>query len=471
MDRSSILYANSDATVILVDIPCSIESAQEQENRNPTHYLFSSAAPLQPFPSTEPKSAKAKARLGVSEPSLSDQLLRRHLELALQDVRESYTGPWCRPRYTSTHPSLMRKRKREQFRSSPDGERNRAAKSIGFTYEKWHSCVAAACQCASDLDREISPLNCGHGPISCAHVSPSRSGAYSVSLTSYECSDTSRIHGRFTISPEEKVQCASVGEAFNLPPGSRYISGTIEATTEAFKLSAPKFDLVVMDPPWPNKSALRKRAYTTAPTTPSIKHLLSLLPLPLHLTDTSLVAIWITNKPAFRALVLDPTGLFDAWGVTLVEEWVWLKTTLSGDPIQALDSAWRKPWEVLLVGKRGVHRDVKVKRRVVIAVPDLHSRKPCLKMVFDAILKVQPEGGVASGTGSVIEGLKDKYQGLEIFARNLTSGWWSWGDEVLKFQDKNCWIGKEEAVMLLDEQEQEKEAMRDEEKDEKPDNN
>ncbi len=31
------------------------------------------------------------------------------------------------------------------------------------------------------------------------------------------------------------------------------------------------------------------------------------------------------------------------------------------------------------------------------------------------------------------------YQALEIFARNLTAGWWSCGDEVLKFNWEGCW--------------------------------
>ena len=35
---------------------------------------------------------------------------------------------------------------------------------------------------------------------------------------------------------------------------------------------------------------------------------------------------------------------------------------------------------------------------------------------------------------------KEKYEALEIFARNLTSGWWAWGNEVLKFQSDECWI-------------------------------
>jgi len=58
----------------------------------------------------------------------------------------------------------------------------------------------------------------------------------------------------------------------------------------------------------------------------------------------------------------------------------------------------------------------------VAAVPDLHSRKMCLKEVLE-------------GMGLLREG----HRGLEVFARHLVKGWCSWGDEVLKFSWDGCW--------------------------------
>jgi N6-adenosine-specific RNA methylase IME4 len=121
-------------------------------------------------------------------------------------------------------------------------------------------------------------------------------------------------------------------------------------------------------------------------------------------------------------MVLGEGGLFEGWGVHLVEEWIWLKVTSAGEPISELGSMWRKPYEILLVGRRGAFPDGDVKRRVLVGVPDLHSRKPNLKSIFEQVMK------------------KEKYEALEIFARNLTSGWWAWGNEVLKFQSDECWI-------------------------------
>jgi N6-adenosine-specific RNA methylase IME4 len=40
--------------------------------------------------------------------------------------------------------------------------------------------------------------------------------------------------------------------------------------------------------------------------------------------------------------------------------------------------------------------------------------------------------------------LPEKYEAIEVFARNLTAGWWGWGDEVLLFQRRECWVDEEE---------------------------
>ena len=117
-------------------------------------------------------------------------------------------------------------------------------------------------------------------------------------------------------------------------------------------------------------------------------------------------------------------GLFDLWGASLVEEWIWVKVTERGDPICELDGLWRKPFEVLLVGRgNSARRDGGVKRRILVGVPDLHSRKPNLKKLFRGLGLVGEEKG-----------------GLEVFARNLTDGWWGWGNEVLKFQGEDAWV-------------------------------
>ena len=151
--------------------------------------------------------------------------------------------------------------------------------------------------------------------------------------------------------------------------------------------------------------------------------------LDMLMANDCLVGVWITNSAAVRGLVLDEGGLFEEWGLTLVEEWVWLKTTSRGEPVTPPDAVWRKPYEVLLLGRRGqasngsVSGPANVKRRVIAGVPDLHSRKPCLKALVESIFMSD----------------KKDYRALEVFARYLVSGWWSWGNECLKFNWEGSW--------------------------------
>lgn len=207
-----------------------------------------------------------------------------------------------------------------------------------------------------------------------------------------------------------------------IPENAEYLHGSIRDMRGSFLQRAPKFNLIIMDPPWPNRSVRRKTArYKTASSLPDIRELLCAIPVQAHLADDGLVAVWITNKPRIADLVSAPGGLFEEWGLELVAEWTWLKVTASGEPIFDLDSAWRKPWEKLLVAKRiGRPSPPALAPKTIIAVPDLHSRKPNLRGVFQQVL------------GS-------SYTALEVFARGLTAGWWSWGDEVLKFQQPQHW--------------------------------
>jgi N6-adenosine-specific RNA methylase IME4 len=209
-----------------------------------------------------------------------------------------------------------------------------------------------------------------------------------------------------------------------LPKDAHYIDGSLQDTKLELTKAASTFDLVVMDPPWPNRSARRRSSrYDTVKDLHEMQGLLSHVPVGTHLSDEGIVAVWVTNKQSVSDFVKSPTGLFASWGLSLVSEWTWLKVTESGETIFPLDSAWRKPWEKLLIGKRlgRAAPPALAKSRVIIAVPDVHSRKPNLRDVFAEFLGCD-------------------YNGLEVFARNVTVGWWSWGNEVLHFQAAQHWV-------------------------------
>lgn len=190
-------------------------------------------------------------------------------------------------------------------------------------------------------------------------------------------------------------------------------------TISEFSASAvhgkPLFDVVLMDPPWANRSVRNTQKYHTAEEQSRDPFEEALTFLNYLRKPNGHAAIWITNKVAVRDQVL--TSMAQR-GFDLVEEWVWLKVTTKGEPVTPLDGVWRKPYELMLLFRQR-STVITPTRRVIIAVPDMHSRKPNLKQLFETLLGTQ--------------------QVLELFARNLTSGWWCIGDEVLKFQDTRVW--------------------------------
>jgi N6-adenosine-specific RNA methylase IME4 len=219
---------------------------------------------------------------------------------------------------------------------------------------------------------------------------------------------------------------SSKGTGMFIPEASKHLHGTIQDLREEFTKTAPVFDLIVLDPPWPNRSAKRKKrkrgGYSTCEGFDETRRLLSLIPVQKHLAGNGLVAVWITNNQNVMEMLISRDGLLAEWGLEVAGEWVWLKVTPSGEPVVELESSWRKPWERILVAKRKADGPIDaLDGRVLIGVPDMHSRKPNLRGLFEGILK-------------------PGYLGLEVFARNLTAGWWSWGDDVVCFQSDDNWV-------------------------------
>ncbi|SPQ23539.1 5a4868c5-195a-4853-bc9c-91643dd03b7f [Thermothielavioides terrestris] len=271
----------------------------------------------------------------------------------------------------------------------------------------------------------------------------------------------------------ELMTQAAVESALEEIRQSHPLNGPLHALRPTLLTTSPPqgFDLIVLDPPWPNRSAKRKRknrggsgsggsknsdgSYRPAADAAAVRSLLRQVPVASRLAPGGLVAVWVTNAARFVEMLTGSRrgrghsrngdggggvgvgGLFAEWDVELVGEWVWLKVTTGGEPVVDVESRWRKPWERLLIArKRGGGGDDgsgcggtgrgSVEGKVIVAVPDVHSRKPNLRPLFEDLL---PE----------------RYEALEVFARNLTAGWWAWGDEVLLFQRRECWVEPGEA--------------------------
>ncbi|KFY19246.1 hypothetical protein V491_04525 [Pseudogymnoascus sp. VKM F-3775] len=435
-EQECILWQNEDHEVTVFDIPCSLELAQQFEPLC-ERKLWSSPPLRQPYPSLEPKSHRALAALKT--PDIKDLILHRALTLALDEAGNAIgrnadgSQSWCLPRSCYDGKQSTQEDRRPEKRHCMN-----------------HNVGVANNYAASPSTPLQTVLSYHHG---------NSQGGDTDSLHSSSSSFFNNTSGRTVTQSFPGTNGPVI-----VPVNSTYIQGEIASTIPVFTQNAPNFPLIILDPPWPNRSARRAGCYQISYGLSEISTLLSSIPIRSKLEKNGLVGVWITNKDLFRDLLLGKegdAGLFEEWGIQLVEEWVWLKIAENGEPMSPIDGTWRKPFEILLVGRKvskektnlnqcmdGLEMKIdeppeeknredgiettaerpcilptQVKRRVIIAVPDMHSRKPNLMSLFAPMLPYSPALPHC----------------LEIFARNLTAHGWAWGNEVLKFQRLEHW--------------------------------
>ncbi|CAI5720673.1 unnamed protein product [Hyaloperonospora brassicae] len=179
-----------------------------------------------------------------------------------------------------------------------------------------------------------------------------------------------------------------------------------------------RYKLVVLDPPWHNKSVARGKRYHTFDHTELVR-----VDVP-RLADSveCILAIWVTNRPRYMTYLREQA--LPSWGFTFHACWYWLKLGTNGELVVPLDSTHRLPVETLVVAYRGQdveHEQLLRKRlgtqtRIVLSIPLRHSWKPPPESFFDNDMVAESDKKV------------------ELFARELRSNWTSVGNEVLKFQ-------------------------------------
>ncbi|XP_062849171.1 N(6)-adenine-specific methyltransferase METTL4 [Trichomycterus rosablanca] len=207
-----------------------------------------------------------------------------------------------------------------------------------------------------------------------------------------------------------------MGERYFLPPRSRFLLSDF-TRLQPLVQSGDKYDLIVLDPPWENKSVKRSSRYSFLPSS-----CLKKLPVPTLSAAGCLVVMWVTNRSRHLKFVREE--LFPHWGVKLLGEWLWLKVTRKGDFVLPLDSPHKKPYEVILLGRFCAKNDDPKRseeceipnQRLIVSIPSaLHSHKPSLSAVLKPYIRPNAKC-------------------LEMFARSLQTDWTSWGNEVIKFQ-------------------------------------
>ncbi|KAI0197742.1 MT-A70-domain-containing protein [Astrocystis sublimbata] len=353
----SVVFTSSDGAVVVIDVPRSLEESQVLPGSNLTRRIISTPPIKTPWQVPEPKKGSAAKHVSPSA-AIADLMTLESVKAALETARADHHGPWCWPR---------------------------------ACYEQIDNGSAPAGGAVSDADAKAD-------------------AARSTKRKSQPPSTVSDVDGK-------------VSSGTLIPTQSCHLLGTIESQREAFLQSAPQFDLIVLDPPWPSRSVKRKSdGYTTVRGMEEARNLLLQIPVASHLKSDGLVAIWVTNKAAVSDLLTGAGGLFSQWGLEPVGEWIWLKITSAGEPVSDPESAWRKPWERLLIARKtGSSTSLPTPMKVMMGVPDVHSRKPNVRGHFKDILPID-------------------YKGLEVFARNLTAGWWSWGNEATLFQQEHHWV-------------------------------
>ncbi|XP_027798758.2 N(6)-adenine-specific methyltransferase METTL4 [Marmota flaviventris] len=216
-----------------------------------------------------------------------------------------------------------------------------------------------------------------------------------------------------------------MGQKYLLPPKCSFLLSDISCIQPLLNCRKT-FDVIVIDPPWQNKSVKRSNRYSYLSPL-QIKQ----IPIPKLAAPNCLVVTWVTNRQKHLRFIKEE--LYPSWSVEIIAEWHWVKITSSGEFVFPLDSPHKKPYEGLILGRIGEqtalplrNTDTKVlpipDHKLIVSVPCiLHSHKPPLAEVLKDYIK--PDGKC-----------------LEMFARNLQPGWTSWGNEVLKFQHVDYFV-------------------------------
>ncbi|KAI9208124.1 MT-A70-domain-containing protein [Polychytrium aggregatum] len=238
-----------------------------------------------------------------------------------------------------------------------------------------------------------------------------------------ECSvsDMATIFDRMVVNDSPAVKKLLLdGHVFIVPPHSRFLMSDISNTSP---LVSDQYDIVMMDPPWLNKSVKRSQRYQ------GMDHYdLFQLPVKRIANPGALIAVWVTNRPKLIRFVQEK--LLPDWGATPVACWYWVKVTNSCECVVSMESLHRKPYERLIIGRvRGSDAAIDYPAlpptRVICSVPgQYHSKKPLMNDLFHQFLPESPRC-------------------LELFARNLYPGWTSWGNQVLHFNHESFFLDKD----------------------------
>ena len=170
-----------------------------------------------------------------------------------------------------------------------------------------------------------------------------------------------------------------------------------------------QYDLIVMDPPWPNMTRWTLTEHSRYPRMSEKQ--MQLLPVPLLAAERCVLLMWVCGHFTQSAV-----NLINHWGFDL-KGWafVWLKLSKNNKPTWGYGPTWypAKCTEHVLVAIKGKPpRTQSFVRDILVAQRREHSRKP--EEFWEAVERW----------------FGDTYpRRLEMFARENRPGWDAWGNE------------------------------------------
>ncbi|XP_024939491.1 methyltransferase-like protein 4 isoform X2 [Cephus cinctus] len=166
-------------------------------------------------------------------------------------------------------------------------------------------------------------------------------------------------------------------EKYVFPEQCYFYCNDIKNIAEKMELNN-QFDLILLDPPWWNKSIRRKkRKYSESSYKMMYNEDLIKIPIGKLLSTNGVVAVWCTNAPShLRSISND---MFPAWGVKFQAKWYWVKVTRSGKPVCDFNPMPAKqPYELLILGAASSNNEIKIPDgKLLVSIPSaVHSHKP-----------------------------------------------------------------------------------------------